>query len=64
MNLFPKLDQHWVEYDEDAKSFIAYLTDLSEKMIDRFMKLDMDSQRIVLMMMKFDNVDDIMKRLH
>ena len=48
----------------EKKEFTSFLISLADKLLENFMRLDIDQQRIVLMMLKFDNVEEILDRIH
>lgn len=52
--------------DGEVKSFTRYLQDLSDRMFDDFMHLDISSQKIILMTLKFtdEEIEDIIKTIH
>lgn len=60
ISLYPK------DYDDDLgfEEFGRFLDELSEQMFENFMHLDIDTQRIVLMMLKMENIDEILSELH
>ena len=61
ISLYPK---GYGEDDMGFEEFGKYLDDLSEQMFENFMHLDIDTQRIVLMMLKMENIDEILSELH
>ena len=61
--LAPKMSEYAPD-DKEVQAFTAYLTKLQEKIFDKFMHLGIDSQRIILLMLKFEDVEDILKALH
>ncbi len=61
ISLYPK---GYVEDDMGFEEFGKYLDELSEQMFENFMHLDIDTQRIVLMMLKMENIDEILSELH
>jgi transcriptional regulator with XRE-family HTH domain len=61
--LVRKLDDDYIANDKELQRYYAYLTALSNKMFDNFMELDVDSQRIVLMMLKMDDIEKILTNI-
>ena len=53
-----------VPNEEEAKEHAeTKQLSLSDKLYEKFLKLDKDSQRIVLMMLKVENVDEVLDEL-
>lgn len=62
--LTAKSDDSENENITELQEYMAFLKALSDKLLENFMKLDTDQQRIVLMMLKFENVEEVLNRIH
>lgn len=61
--LDPNTDEHELLPYEDGYEESVHAR-LSEEMFKKFLELDENAQRIVLMMLKMDDIDGIMTKLH
>lgn len=55
LGLFPKLNEQWIEQDRDIQKYNAFLVNLSEEMIIKFLSLDINSQKIILLMLNYSD---------
>ena len=65
INLYPKFEE-MIQHDEELQEAGRYFERLSERMMKEFIHLDINLQKSILMMLKFndDEIDEVMKFLH
>lgn len=65
INLYPKLEE-MIQYDEELQEAGRYFERLSERMMKEFIHLDINLQKSILMMLKFndEDINEVMKFLH
>lgn len=66
IRLVPKMHitEEMALQDKEVQEMNLFLSKLSDQMIENFIHTDIDNQRIILMMLKIDNIEEILKKLH